>query len=274
MIKHFRSEFIDPAGTTLVEPPAVSEPTYAEWFEASVLRSRWAIGYVAFYVHRIALLCLTAVCCEHPEELTPMFLNAVFQDLEIIDETPVAVIQPNLEIVENEQETDAAADSASLPDFVVPDNSQPQSESALLDAVAALARTVTKSKPKNGKQKGSAEGESTTPVDQPQHAVSAGSFSVWTEPENPAPGEPYRIIIQLRVPEGTKKYPVNDLEGIVVGSDGYRKLIPGTLRGFLPIRDGHVRLEVPIVSADENVEDTVQIRSRILREAQRLQLKF
>ena len=203
-----------------------------------------------------------------------MFLNAVSQDLELIDETPVAVFQPNLEIIEDEQETEAASDSASLPDFVVPADREPHSETALPDAVAALACTVTKSKQKIGKHKGSAEGESTTPVNMPQHAVSAGSFSVWTEPENPAPGEPYRIIIQLRVPEGTKKYPVNDLEGIVVGSDGYRKLIPGSLRGFLPIHDGHVRLEVPIVSADENVEDTVQIRSRILREAQRLQLRF
>ncbi len=38
--------------------------------------------------------------------------------------------------------------------------------------------------------------------------------------------------------------------------------------------NGKVQMEVHIVSADEDVEDTVFIRSRLLREAQRLQIRF
>ena len=111
-------------------------------------------------------------------------------------------------------------------------------------------------------------------ANRPQNAVTAGSFSVWTEPENPDPGEPYKIVVQIRVPDDTDRYSVADLDGVVVGSDGYQKMIPGNVRGFLPVENGHVRFEVHIVSADENVQDTVFVRSKVLREAQKLQLRF
>ena len=88
------------------------------------------------------------------------------------------------------------------------------------------------------------------------------------------PGKPYKIIVQIRMPDGTERDSLADLEGVVVGSDGYQKMIPGNLRGFLPVQDGHVRLEVHIVSADEKVQDTVFVRSKVLREAQKLQLRF
>lgn len=108
----------------------------------------------------------------------------------------------------------------------------------------------------------------------PKNAVSAGSFTVWTVPENPDPGEPYSIFVQVRVPDGTDEYSVADLEGVVVGSDGYQKKIPGTRKGFLPIIDNKVTLELPIVSADALVEDVVFVRSKMLREAHRLRITF
>ena len=108
----------------------------------------------------------------------------------------------------------------------------------------------------------------------PPSAVTLGNFSVWTEPDNPDPGEPYRIVIQIRLPEGTRVYPVSDMEGMVVGSDGYRKLIPGSTGGTLPIQAGFVRHYVPVVSADEKVEDTIFIRSEMLKETQKLLIRF
>ena len=101
-----------------------------------------------------------------------------------------------------------------------------------------------------------------------------GSFSVWTEPAAPQAGEPYRIIIQIRLPDGLDRYSVQDLQGVVIGSDGYRKPIPGHLTGLLPVEAGYARLVVPIVSADERVRDTVLIRSRRLKESQKLLIAF
>ena len=108
----------------------------------------------------------------------------------------------------------------------------------------------------------------------PMQAIQEGSFSVWTEPAQPDPGEPYRIIIQIALPDGLDRYNVADLEGVVVGSDGYRKPIPGNKRGFLKIVDGFARFIIPIVSADEHVRDTIYLRSRLLKETQKLVLEF
>ena len=55
---------------------------------------------------------------------------------------------------------------------------------------------------------------------------------------------------------------------------GYRKPIPGSVRGELPVSGGYVRLVVPIVSADSHVRDTVLIRSKLLNETQKLVLEF
>lgn len=67
---------------------------------------------------------------------------------------------------------------------------------------------------------------------------------------------------------------MTDLEGVVVGSDGYRKPVPGFVTGELPIVDGYARLAVPIVSAAKKVRDTVFIRLRLLRETQKLMIDF
>ena len=42
----------------------------------------------------------------------------------------------------------------------------------------------------------------------------------------------------------------------------------------MPISEGRVRMEVHVISADQMVEDTVFVKSRLLREAQRLQIRF
>ena len=42
----------------------------------------------------------------------------------------------------------------------------------------------------------------------------------------------------------------------------------------MPISEGRVRMEVHVISVDQMGEDTVFVKSRFLREAQRLQIRF
>ena len=104
--------------------------------------------------------------------------------------------------------------------------------------------------------------------------VTKGSFTAWTIPEDPAPGQSYLIVIQIKVPTRIKRYRSTDLTGMVVGTDGYRQSIPGFKRGWLPIKDRQAQLVIPVPGAARLVKDTINIRSRILREKQALQIVF
>ncbi|MFO0426042.1 MAG: hypothetical protein ACK526_05700 [Planctomyces sp.] len=237
-----------------------------------------AILFAAFYIHWILFLCLTVVVMEVDSGEMPICLNALFGPTE----APPAELTPVVSMAILDQsstlETSQPAVTTSAEEILHAMTTPADDSDVLLpDAVSALA--IASSQAKTGPTApavpaASASEASSAHPNAPANAVTAGSFAVWTEPANPEPEEPYRIIVQIRIPEGTLRYPVSDLDGVVLGSDGYRKLIPGALRGFLPVADGQVRLEIPIVSADENVEDTVMIRSRLLREAHRMKLHF
>ncbi|MEQ9408733.1 MAG: hypothetical protein RIK87_13435 [Fuerstiella sp.] len=125
-------------------------------------------------------------------------------------------------------------------------------------------------------------------------AVTKGSFTVWTEPEAPNPQQPYFIIIEIMLPESTRMYRVNDLSGYVVGSDRYRQKIPVdretpnasfytdehqklkklTASEQIKVRGNKVQLAIKVPGARRLVKDTIQIRSRRLRENQELELVF
>lgn len=252
--------------------------TYSEWFATRVIRSRAAILFAAFYIHWILFLCLTVVVMEIDSDEMPICLNALIGPTEAQPEEFTPLV--NMAILDQSStlETSQPAVTTSAEEILHPMSApSPASDALLPDSVSALA--IASSQANAGPTApalpaASASEASSVHPNAPANAVTAGSFAVWTEPANPEPEEPYRIIVQIRIPEGTLRYPVSDLDGVVLGSDGYRKLIPGALRGFLPVTDGQVRLEIPIVSADENVEDTVMIRSRLLREAHRLKLHF
>jgi len=261
-------------GLTFAEPAAPAEPSFAEWFREHILPTRRMTFFVAFYLHWIALICLAAIFFRGPEEFPPIVLDATFTEelptsddfVQVID-TELTVVEPDPAEVSMETSETLAAVSAAT--------AVPMPEQPLVDVpvgILALASNTADS---------AAKGDSTDKphndsrqVSLPKNAVTAGSFAVWTVPDNPAPGEPYKIVIQIRLPEKTEKYSVADLEGIVIGSDGYQKRIPGSVRGFLPVNNGLVRFEVHVVSADARVEDTVIIKSKMLREAQRLQIRF
>ena len=147
----------------------------------------------------------------------------------------------------------------------------------------------------------------------PENAVTAGSFTAFTTPtfnqsfprrfgrpepepgDAPLPAQPYYITIQIKVPEGTKRYPLSDLSGVVVGTDSYQLTFPyDRFRGnqpsvfvmsrngervrprgaHVPVVDGVVQLVVLIPGARALVKDVIQVESKMLEEAQTLELVF
>ncbi|MFG0333527.1 MAG: hypothetical protein ACF8TS_09215 [Maioricimonas sp. JB049] len=135
---------------------------------------------------------------------------------------------------------------------------------------------------------------------EPENAVRKGSFTAWWIPEaerfgeeveagqNPRPGQNYRIVIQIRVPEKLRVYRLSDLSGDVIGTDGYRQripeqafivdadgdLIPARRRRTAPVRDGIVQLVFRVPGARADVRDTITVASKMLKEEQSLELVF
>ena len=124
-------------------------------------------------------------------------------------------------------------------------------------------------------------------------AVSAGSFSAWTVPEDPKPGQDYMIVIRIKTPERSRTYRVTDLSGELVGTDGYRLSIPidrshpdktVTEKGgrLVPVRTsdrlrvvkGHVQIMVKVPGAPSLVRDMIELRSKMLKEEQKLEIVF
>lgn len=126
-------------------------------------------------------------------------------------------------------------------------------------------------------------------------AVTKGSFTVWSEPEIPRPGQPYKLIVQVRLPDRIKGYRINDLSGRLVGTDNYQQRIPYDPKAphnlfytdenlqaikitsgseAIKVRDNKIQLMIIVPPARRLVEDTIQIRSRRLRESQELVLVF
>ena len=126
-------------------------------------------------------------------------------------------------------------------------------------------------------------------------AVSAGSFTAWTVPEDPRPGQDYMIVIRVKVPDGTRSYRVSDLSGQIVGTDGYvlrvpidsnpsradrtkteraGRLVPVKSRDRLRVVKGHVQLMVDVPGAASLTRDSIQLKSKMLKEEQKLEIVF
>ncbi|MEX0718745.1 MAG: hypothetical protein WD066_19275 [Planctomycetaceae bacterium] len=142
--------------------------------------------------------------------------------------------------------------------------------------------------------------------------VTRGSFTVWTEPEDPEPRRPYYIYIQMIVPKRLSRIAVDDLSGTIHGTDGYNAVVP-TGRGYyndsrigkapdarvekfvgdtsnqpfavvrnplerLFVHEGTAMLRVQIPGASSRgplaIRDTITIRSKALKEEQTLEIEF
>ncbi len=142
-------------------------------------------------------------------------------------------------------------------------------------------------------------------VAEPENAIKAGSFSVWPWPilagkvngqiRHGDPGgfpkvrQDYSIVIRVKTPKTKKFVRLSDFEGTVIGTDGYRQIIPDDAYYFrangelvkarpthrLPVIDGtaEILIRVPGASFAE-VKDTIKVHSRIIDEEQEIALIF
>ena len=124
--------------------------------------------------------------------------------------------------------------------------------------------------------------------------VSRGSFSAWTVPEDPEPRKDYMIVIRIKLPEKTRLYRISDLSGKVEGSDLYKQYLPfdpnrkdlgaRSERGGQIVRlrtssrlrviKNHVQIMIPVKGGDNQIRDTIHIKSRMLDEDQKLEIEF
>ncbi|QDT56859.1 hypothetical protein Pan44_49190 [Caulifigura coniformis] len=143
----------------------------------------------------------------------------------------------------------------------------------------------------------------------PRGAVTAGSFAAWTVPqgidnngrrirerdgkpgepgESPLEGEVYFIVIRIKLPANRSTYSLSDLSGSVIGTDKYRQIIPegvfvlakdGRLEkpsrtGKLDVKNRSIDIVMRVPGAEGLVKDTIELKSKLLNETQRMTLEF
>lgn len=143
--------------------------------------------------------------------------------------------------------------------------------------VPAISEELRPQLPASGDGAGGTKGDGAGPgfaMPKGGNVVSKGSFTAWTIPEDPQPGQNYLIVIQIELPDKVTRYRRSDLSGIVVGTDGYRQAIPGITRGFLPVKEKRSQLVIQVPGAARLVRDTINVRSKLLKESQRLEIVF
>lgn len=228
--------------------------------------------FVSLTAHASALMILAIMAIGSPNR--PIEELVVAADFEtVIGET---IIDPDMEAsLPNE----GGHESAPIP---VPDPSTSFSADAIEFAHADDLHGVIGSAGGDGSGRGFGEGAGNgfgtglplPGINVPSFAVTKGSFSVWTEPRDPEPGQPYRIIIQIRVPSGVTRFRGSDLTGAVIGTDTYRQAIRFKSTDQFPVVDGAVEIPIVVPGAKRLVRDTIRVESRLLREKQVIHIVF
>ena len=108
----------------------------------------------------------------------------------------------------------------------------------------------------------------------PGHAQTKGSFSTWSDPRDPKPGQDYDIVIQVKLPGNVTKFRGSDISGNVIGTDGYRQTIRFKPNEILPIEGGIIRIRIPVPGAGRLVRDTIRVESKLLKERQTFEIEF
>jgi len=140
----------------------------------------------------------------------------------------------------------------------------------------------------------------------PGNAVKAGRFTAFSQPiirsgfgqnqrdelgkPGDAPGhrQDYFIVIHIKVPASRKTYPITDLIGSVVGTDGYQQQVPDGMYILdedgkpqplkrdkrIKVTQGVVQLLIRVPGGVSGVRDNISLKSKLLREEQKLQLIF
>lgn len=260
-----------------------------DWHGRRQWRDELSAYVMSFLVHLAGMIALTMtfVVQAVPGKPAPLTITTELPDESPLDDLPAEfTLQPP-------QVEDAPQLGPSMVAATAADASHQ------LDVAAVTA-------PPGGKQ---GAGTSSGPpaqtgsfLDLPKNAVQAGSFAAWWIPKAerygeqveagqlPREGQDYRIYVQVLVPKEHKVYRVDDLSGEIVGTDGYKQIIPdrafvldekGNLvpaigaRRYLPLRNGVAEIVFKVDAASKaGIQDLIRIHSRLLDEEQTLTLEF
>jgi hypothetical protein len=203
-----------------------------------------AVAYLSSAVVHASLVLLLALITLGTEVAEPVAMLGVIENEEIVDEevmiddvsldAPLEIASSNpvptelLEVVDSIDEIDVeppsldTSDRSDSPLHVLPSDD---------DLWSPAPHNVGRGgkdggQGSKGTKEGTGSGKGTGGDGAPAHAVRKGSFAAWTVPKDPRPLTPYKIIIQVTLPEHIKKYSPDDLNGRVEGTDGYAQRIP------------------------------------------------
>ena len=236
---------------------------------------RWLIGAdavglaVSFLLHVCLLIVLSFLVVEGMKG-KGAFSTMIAQS-EVAEELETIIAPPE----------DAGGQSeAELPQMQVIPEMEPRDETVpvpsdlLTDASASIASEGQGDA--TGDARGNGGGGFRFKMPENGEAVTKGSFTAWTVPEDPRPGEDYMIVIQIRLPEHIDSYPLRDLTGMVEGTDRYRQPIGGrfAFNRKLPVIANSVQFTVMVPGAARLVRDKIELRSRLLKEEQTLEIVF
>lgn len=243
-------------------------PVLLEWQE--VLRRRWfgkdALGSYAISIgmHVIVALLLSLVVFH--EEIANLGINTLFAEQsenlqsDALDDS--AVFQIDTSGGQTGEELNAMLSANAVSSALGP---------SALQAPEIAGATIGEGEGEGNKV---GDGLSLGGFQMPEGGkgvVKKGSFAAWTVPDDPAPGEDYKIIIQVRYKGRNQKMPTGDISGSVIGTDKYRLMISPHTSEVIPEAN---QVVVHIPGAAARVRDTIRVYSAILRENQRLEIVF
>lgn len=220
-----------------------------------------ATGYgVSAVVHVLLLIALSLIVLtsQEPDEptITSVFSKNEVYDLLDIEDADITLEPLDIRQPPNPAEMLAAATPEIVSSILSPDSTAESGEGDELATAAGFAM------PGGGR------------------AVTKGSFTTWTVPEDPAPREDYLVVIQIRLPEKIKKYRKEDLTGFLEGDDGYQTPL-GDFKGkgfpkryYGQFDDEARQFVIRIPGGAAKVQDTITIQSKVLREKQTLEITF
>jgi len=252
---------VDPTSSALPDSPR----TWFERLQRVVFRAEFGWGWLISALLHVALLTSLGMLVYHRNATTPVEINAVFGvagDETILDSGVDVNAGGSLAPLEFE-----AAGSTTLVD---PVGSGGVAARVFGDVDGIIGGDGLGDGGSGSGGLGSVAGNLRVPAS----AITKGSFTVWTEPEDPMPGRPYEIVIQVQLSSDIKGYRLRDLTGNVTGTDRFEKPIKFKSTERRAVKDGKVQVRIPIPGADKLVRDTIRVRSDILKEEQTIEIVF
>ena len=229
------------------------------------LKGLYAAGYgISIIFHLFLLLALSIFYIESSTPEEPPLVSIFTGDHDDLDFQEIIDIRTELEIIDVRQEPESETQTSNVAELLAPTaiDVNPILSVLKADSESKIGENIGFPKPMGGK------------------AVTQGSFTAWTVPEDPEPRQDYLVVIQIRLPKKIKQYRQEDLTGFLTGDDGYKTPI-GSYRGskyskkyYGQFDDRANQFVIKIPGAAAKVQDTINIQSKMLKEKQVLVIVF